>query len=149
MIKKGLIRFLFLEYDKVAVHKVDGLNNTLNIPPLPEQIDKPKALALGFYSSDIFHDLVLLIPRIHIHGAQAHVILLIIFFQSFAKMRFAFFHSNHVIQKQYYSLKHVCHQRHMNFIPPFGVPPIFSIFCTRLYRNLFSCPQGLLEINPI
>jgi hypothetical protein len=55
----------------------DGLNITLDEPLFPEQIDKPKALALGLYASYVFHDLILLIPRTHIHGAQAHVLLLI------------------------------------------------------------------------
>ena len=76
IIKKGSIWLLFFEHNKVAVHEVDGLNDTLDEPPLPEQIDEPKALALGLYASDVFHDLLLLIPRTHIHGAQAHVFLL-------------------------------------------------------------------------
>jgi len=77
VIKRGSIRLLIFEHDKVAVQKVDGLNTTFDKPPFPEQIDEPKAPALGLYASDVFHDLILLIPRTHIHGAQAHVLLLI------------------------------------------------------------------------
>jgi len=53
------------------------LNTTLYEPLFPEQINKPKALALGLYASYVFHDLILLIPRTHIHGAQANALLLI------------------------------------------------------------------------
>ena len=76
VIRRGSIRLPFSEHNKVFVHEVDGLNTTLDELPFPEQIDEPKAFALGLYSSYVFHNFLFLIPRIHIHGTQTHVFLL-------------------------------------------------------------------------
>ena len=76
VIKRGSIRLPFSEHNKVFVHEVDGFDTTLDELPFPEQIDEPKALALGLYTGYVFHDFLLFIPRIHIYGAQAHILLL-------------------------------------------------------------------------
>jgi hypothetical protein len=76
VIRRGPIRLPFSEHNKVFVHEVDSLNTTLDELPFPEQIDEPKAFAFGLNSSYVFHNFLFLIPRIHIYGAQAHILLL-------------------------------------------------------------------------
>jgi hypothetical protein len=75
-IMPGLNCLFIAGQHNATVQEISGLNMALNEFFFSEQIDEPKPLTLGLYASDVFHDFPLLIPRIHICGAQAHKFLL-------------------------------------------------------------------------
>jgi hypothetical protein len=75
-IRRGLNYLSFAGQHKAAVQQISALKTALDEFFFPEQIDEPKPPTLGFYASDVFHDFLLFIPRIHICGAQAHGFLL-------------------------------------------------------------------------
>jgi hypothetical protein len=47
IIRRESMRLAFCKHNKVFVHEVDGLKTTLDKLPFPEQMNEPKALALG------------------------------------------------------------------------------------------------------